>query len=178
MPDVAPQTRAAGVVWHLLLRHWSKLGGLRTVDVSRQFGVSWEGAWSFMKRLSEVGCTLLPVFQRRDLDTMPWVCNYWPNDLAPVAGVNPAQKAAILTHRIVTRQVLFGKSEWGRQKVSKLLAISPAIATQLLNRIASHGGIPMHSSNGVWVLDTSRFSEVALPYRHDIPQGGCDTLYA
>jgi hypothetical protein len=142
------------------------------------YGTSWEGAWAFMKGLSALDRDVLPLFQRRDLADMPWVCNFNPHNLFPVCGgASPAQKAGVLAHRIIVRDILLGEQEWGRQKVSKLLGIAPAISTQLLKRISAGGGIPMCSESGVWTLDIGRFREVAVPYKHDIPQGDCVTLY-
>jgi hypothetical protein len=177
MAEATPQTRAGCVVWNLLLRHWRKLDGLTTQEIADQSGLTWEGAWVFMKGLQE--CPKLPIFLRCDMSPQQWVCNYTPYDLDPVgdAGVRHSARAGVIAHRLILRGILLGETGWRRGEIAALASVTPAIATQILSRMSGNGGIPLSSRNGVWSLDLTRFLAVRTPFKDEISQIGCGTIY-
>ena len=173
MHEDVPQTRAASIVWHLLLRHWSRQPGISSAQAARLIGLTWEGAYLMLRALESHPA--LPIFQVRG---KLWVANYRPFDYDPVPKdeTTKTQRAGLAAHRIISRALLCKEVAFRRGIISRFLSITPDSTSHMLSKLGDRNGIPIYPMAGLWHLDLCQFLEHTRPDKSHIPKASFDTL--
>lgn len=167
MTESTPQARAAAITYHLLLRQWERLVGLSTAECADRLGMSWSGCHSLLRNLSAY--EELPVFRT---PSQVWYARFEPRALEPPEEcLTPQQRASLVTHRLIVRDLLDEKKDGlSRGQIAVLVGITPGGATKLMEAISELGGAPVYSYLKRWYMEMIRFESICrIPTLVDVP---------